>query len=147
MSHAPSLLYPSQLNTPSLSTLSICTPVRPSTRPSSRPPLTLSSHADYTCADPSNSSFGPVPESTSPTHLASADLEILWSSLLCHSLYGAQNKVGWICWLERCDYPTALLFQRKLLVWSNCPWQVLPPSPMGPVRPIPSSLLLCRWGA
>ena len=35
--------------------------------PSSRPPLTTSSHADYTCADPSNSSFGPLPETTSPT--------------------------------------------------------------------------------
>ena len=31
------------------------------------PPLTLSSHGDFSCADPSNSSFGPVPDSTSPT--------------------------------------------------------------------------------
>ena len=57
----------SQMSTTSLSTLSTCTPVRPSTRPSTRPLLTLSSHGDYTCADSSNVSFGLVPESTSPT--------------------------------------------------------------------------------
>ena len=67
MSHAPSLLSPSQMSTTSPSTLSICTPVRPTIRPSTRPPLTLSSHGDYACADPSNSSFGPVMDSTSPS--------------------------------------------------------------------------------
>ena len=66
MSHAPSLLFTSQQSTTPLSTLSTCTPVRPTTRPSSRPPLTSSSHADYTCADPSNSAFGPLLETTSP---------------------------------------------------------------------------------
>ena len=49
-SHAPSLLYPSQMSTTSLSTPSTCTPVRPSTRPSTRPLLTSSSHGDYTFA-------------------------------------------------------------------------------------------------
>ena len=48
MSHAPSLLYPSQMSTTSLSTPSSCTPVRPSSRPSTRPLLTLSSHGDNT---------------------------------------------------------------------------------------------------
>ena len=73
MSHAPSLLFPFQMSTTSLSTLSICTPIRPTTRPSSRPLLMSSSHGDNTCADSSNVSFGPMPESTSPTCL-------VWSS-------------------------------------------------------------------
>ena len=67
MLHAVSLLFPSQMSTTSLSTLSTCTPVRLTTRPSTRPPLTLFSHGDYTCADLSNASSGPVPESTSLT--------------------------------------------------------------------------------
>ena len=67
MSRAASLLFPSHLDTTSPSTLSTCTPVRQSTRPSTRSPLTLSSHGDYTCVDPSNSSFGPVQDSTSAT--------------------------------------------------------------------------------
>ena len=60
MSHAPSLLFPSHLSTTSIST---CTLIRPSTRRL----LTSSSHGDYTCADSSNVSFGPVAETTSPT--------------------------------------------------------------------------------
>ena len=44
---------------------------RPTTRPSTRPPLTFSSRGDFTCADSSNSSFGPVPDSTSPTRTPS----------------------------------------------------------------------------
>ena len=55
------------MSTTSLSTLSTCTPVRPTTRPSIRPPLTLSFYGDYTFANPSNSSVGPLPDSTSPT--------------------------------------------------------------------------------
>ena len=57
MSHAPSLLFPSHLSTTSLST---CTPVRPSIRPSTRPSLLSTSHGDLPCADPSNVSFGPL---------------------------------------------------------------------------------------
>ena len=75
MSHAPSLLFPSRMSTTSLSTLSTCTPVRPTTQPSTRPPFTLSSHGDYTCADPSNASFGPLPESTSPTQTRPSSLD------------------------------------------------------------------------
>ena len=66
MSHALSLLCPSQLSTTSLSTLPICTPIQPSSCLSTRPFLT-SSHGDFPCADPSNVSFGPVAETTSPT--------------------------------------------------------------------------------
>ena len=66
-SHALSLLFPSQLSTTSLSTLSICTPIRLSTRPPTRPLLLSSSHGDFPCADPLNVSFDPVPDSTSPT--------------------------------------------------------------------------------
>ena len=61
------LLYLSQMSTTSPSALSTCTPVRPTTRPSTRPLLTSSSHGDYTCADSSNVSFGPMAETTSPT--------------------------------------------------------------------------------
>ena len=64
MSHALSLLFPSQLSTSSHSTLSTCTHIRPSTRPSTRPLLMSSSHGDYPCADPSNVSFGPMAETT-----------------------------------------------------------------------------------
>ena len=65
----PSLLYPSQMSTTSLSTPSTCTPVRPSSRPSTGPLLTLSSHGAYTCDDSSNVSFGPVPEEIKPMFL------------------------------------------------------------------------------
>ena len=66
ISHVP-LLYPSQMSTTSLSTLSTCTPIRPSARPSTRPLLTSSLHGDYTCASSSNVSFGLMAEMQSPT--------------------------------------------------------------------------------
>ena len=47
MSHAPSLLYPSQMSTTSLSALSTCSPIRLSTQPPTKPLLTSSSHGDY----------------------------------------------------------------------------------------------------
>ena len=59
MSHAPSS---SHLSTTSLST---CTPARPSTRPSTRP--MSSSHGELPCADPSNVSFALLAETHSPT--------------------------------------------------------------------------------
>ena len=71
MSHAPSLLFPSHLNTTSLST---CTPIRPSIRPPTRPSLLSTSHGDLPCADPSNVSFGPVAETHSPTGYEPRDL-------------------------------------------------------------------------
>ena len=52
MSHTPSLLFPSQSSTTSLSTLSTCTPIRPSSCPTTRLLLTSSSHGDFPCADP-----------------------------------------------------------------------------------------------
>ena len=64
MSHAPSLLFPSHLSTNSFST---CTPVRPSTGPSTRPSLMSTSHGHFSCADPSNVSFDPLAEKHSPT--------------------------------------------------------------------------------
>ena len=60
MSHAPSLLFLSHLSTTSLST---CTPVQLSNRPS----LMSASHGDLPCAVPSNVSFGPLAETHSPT--------------------------------------------------------------------------------
>ena len=69
MSHAPSLLFPSRVSTTSLST---CTPVRPSVRPSTRPSLLSTSHGDFHCEDPSNVSFGPLAEPHSPTQEAEA---------------------------------------------------------------------------
>ena len=64
MSHTPSLFYPSHLSTYSLST---STPVRPSTRPSTRLLLMSYSHGDLPCGDPSTVSFGPMAETHSPT--------------------------------------------------------------------------------
>ena len=66
-SHAPSLLFPSHLSAASLST---CTPVRLSIRPSTRPSLLSTSHGDLPCADPSNVSFSPVAETQTPSHNA-----------------------------------------------------------------------------
>ena len=60
MLHAPSLLFPSHLSTTSLST---CTPVRPSIRKL----LLSTSHGDLPCADPSNVSFGLLAGPYSPT--------------------------------------------------------------------------------
>ena len=71
MSHAPSLFHPSHLSTTSLST---CTPVRPSSPPSTRPLLMSSSHGDLPCADPSNVSIGPVADTHSPTGCEPKDL-------------------------------------------------------------------------
>ena len=56
MSHTPSLLFPSHLITSSLST---CTPVRPS--------VLFPSHGGGPCDDPHNVSFGPLAETHSPT--------------------------------------------------------------------------------
>ena len=64
MSHAPSM-FPSQASTTSLSTLSTNTPVRPSTRRTTRPLLTSSSYGNFPCAEPSNVSSGPMAEATS----------------------------------------------------------------------------------
>ena len=55
MSHAPSLLFPLHLGTTLLST---CTPVQPSTRPTTRPSLLSTSRGDLPCADPSSVCFG-----------------------------------------------------------------------------------------
>ena len=63
MSHVPSLLYPSHLSTPSLST---CTPIRPSTRPSTRPLLMSSSHG-FSLRRSIESVFRSEAETTSPT--------------------------------------------------------------------------------
>ena len=128
MSHAPSLLFLSQQSTIPFSTLSTCTPVRPNPRPSSRPPLTSSSHADHTCADPSHSSFGPLPETTSPTgycepnnliednstvikpmyfHKSSMtstfDTSESSATRLLNPIWTMMIKFG-ICWLHRCTY-------------------------------------------
>ena len=64
MSHAPSLLFRSHLSTTSLST---CTPVLLSSRPSTRFSLLSTSHGDLPFADPSNVSFGPLAETHSTT--------------------------------------------------------------------------------
>ena len=66
MPHASSVLFPSHFEHP-LTFHSLHLHSFPSFYPSTRHPLTLSSHGDCTCGDPSNASFGPVPESTSPT--------------------------------------------------------------------------------
>ena len=98
MSHAPSLLFPSQQNTAPFSNLSTCTPVRPTTRPSSRPPLTSSSHADFSCAGPLNSSFGPLPETTSPTEwwMCAREAQSLWI-LLAPCVRRAKEALWWNC--------------------------------------------------
>ena len=108
----PSLLYPSQLSTTSRST---CTPIRHSTRPSTRPLLMSSSHGKLSFADPSNVSFGPVAETTSPTGSAGGlvcTLAIMWLELaegtLSVSLLGLESlRDGRILRLV-----TALGFQR-----------------------------------
>ena len=71
MSHAPSLLFPSHVSSTSLST---CTPVRPSVRPFTLPSLLSNSHGDVPCEDPSNVSFGPLAEPRSTTQEAEAAL-------------------------------------------------------------------------
>ena len=67
MSHAPSLLFPSHLSSTSLST---CTPVRPSirlsTRPSTRLSLMFTSHGDLPCADASHVSCGRLAKTHPP---------------------------------------------------------------------------------
>ena len=64
MSHAPSLLFPSHLSTTSLSN---CTPVRPSIRPSTRTSLLSTSHGDLPYADTSNVSYATLAETHSLT--------------------------------------------------------------------------------
>ena len=71
MSHAPSLLFLSHLSTTSLST---CTPVRPSARPPTGPSMMSTSHGDLPCADPSDVSFGPLAETHSPAGYERKDL-------------------------------------------------------------------------
>ena len=90
MSHEPSLLFPSLLNTTSRST---CTPIRPSARPSARlstrPSLMPTSHGDLPYADPSNVSFCPLVESHfrtgyEPKNLTEEDNSILVKSTFFH---------------------------------------------------------------
>ena len=86
MSDAPPLLFPSHLSTTSLST---CTSVQSSTRPSIRPSLMSTSHGDLSCADPSNVSFGHLAEIHSPTghepkDLSEEDNSILVKPMLFH---------------------------------------------------------------
>ena len=64
---ACALLIPYQMSTASLSTLSPCTPIRPTSRPSSGSLLMSSSHGGIPCDDSLNATFGLMPESTSPT--------------------------------------------------------------------------------
>ena len=86
MSHVPSL-FPSQLSSTSLSTLSTCSPIRPSTRPSTRPFLVSSSHGDFPCADPSNVSFGHMAETTSPAGYEPKDLTEETNSKLVKQMF------------------------------------------------------------
>ena len=60
----PRCCFLSHMSTTSLST---CTPVRPSIRPSTRPSLLSASHGDLPCAIPSNVYSGPLAETHPPT--------------------------------------------------------------------------------
>ena len=124
MSHAPSLLFPSHLSTTSLST---CTAIRPSTRPSTRLSLMSTSYGDLSCADPSNVSFGLLAETYSlagckpkdlteednyvsvkpmffhnPSMTSTYDSADSIATLLLNRIY-MMSKCG-ICWLHRCAY-------------------------------------------
>ena len=81
MSHALSLLFPSQLNTTSLST---CTPIRPSSCLSTGPLMMSSSRGDIPCADPSNVSCGPMAETTSPTETPSRFVKVKYQNIMIH---------------------------------------------------------------
>ena len=111
MSHAPSRLYPSQMSTTSRSTRSTCTPVRLSTRRSTRPLLTSSSHGDHTCANSSNVSFGLVAELTLPT-LTRPDLE-RWRRILGRCQWRISS-----CWLPEVKRDCNGTFCKCL---RNCP--------------------------
>ena len=67
--------------------LSTCTPIRPSSRPSTRLSLTSTSHGDLSCADPSNVSFGPLAETHSPTGYEPNDLTEEDNSVLVKPLF------------------------------------------------------------
>ena len=112
----------------STTSLSTCTPVRLSTRPSTRPSLMSTSHGGSSCADPSNVSFGHLAETHSPTgyepkSLTEEDTSKLVKPMFFHRpsmtcrlmiqlralrlllLYRIwmMSKYG-ICWLHRCSY-------------------------------------------
>ena len=98
MSHAPSLLFPSHLSTTSLST---CTPIRPSTLPSTIPSLMSTSHGGSSCADPSNVSFGHLAETHSPTgyepkSLTEEDTSFLVKTMFFHrpSMASTSDSAG-----------------------------------------------------
>ena len=103
MSHARSLLYSSQMSTASLSTLSTCAPVRPSTGPSARPLLTSSSHGDVSRADSSNVSFGPMAETTSLT----------FTALCQHTLEWWQTSAGARRWRRKPSQDSSHWFTRR----------------------------------
>ena len=84
MSNPPSLLLPSHLSTTSRST---CTPIRPSTRQSTRPSLMSTSHGDLSSSDPSDVSFGPLAETTSPTDYEHKDLTEEDNSILVKPMF------------------------------------------------------------
>ena len=79
-----SSLFLSHLNPTSLST---CTPVQPSTRPSARPLLLSTSHGDLPCADPSNVSVGPLAGTHSPTGYEPKDLTEEDASILVKPMF------------------------------------------------------------
>ena len=90
MSHAPSLLFPSHLSTTSLSA---CTPVRPSTRRSTRPSLMSTSHGDLPFADPSKVSFGLLAETHTPTSYEPKDLTEEDTSMLVKPMFFHRPKM------------------------------------------------------
>ena len=116
----PRCCFLHNLSTISLST---CTPVRPSTRPS----LMSASHGALPCADPSNVSFDPLAETHSPTGYEPKDLTEEDTSILVKPMFiyrpsmtstliqlrtlrltllnriWMMIKYG-ICWLHRCAY-------------------------------------------
>ena len=99
MSHAPSLLFPSQLSIASLGTRF---PIRPSSRPSTKPSLMPSSHGDYILAPIHRIlSFGLLAETTS---LEEEGRRV--SRPLCQHLYwlGRQTVQKFNLWLSPGQY-------------------------------------------